>query len=121
MAIQRIVTTLGPLALVPFRDLVSFSRTYENIVEYARKNKCKEFTCKNDNERISILRVLHSQIPSLQYIALGECLPMQWGDSAGSFLIAKFQNGTLTELETNLVDVTLCEDEYIKAVCVFKT
>lgn len=121
MAIQRIVTTLGPLALVPFRDLYSFSRTYENIVEYARKNNCKEFTCKNDNERISILHVLHSQIPSLQCIALGQRLPMEWGDSADSFLFATFQNGALTELESVPVDIALCEEEYIKAVCVFKT
>lgn len=120
MAIQRIMTTIGTLALVPFKDLDSFSRTYENIVEYARRNKCKEFKCKNDGERMDVLFILHNQIPSLNHIALGQRLPMEWEDETERFLFAAFKKGVQTNLESILIDVTLCEDEYVDAVCVFR-
>lgn len=121
MAIRRIVVSNRTLALVPFTDISSFSRTYENFAQYARRNGYKEFKSTNEGERIAFLLVLHYMIPSLRYIAFGQTLPAEWDDPAENFLLATFHKSGQSQLELISVDMTLCEDEYITAACAFCT
>ncbi len=108
-------------ALVPFADLDSFKRTYENLANYARRNGYEEFECDDPLDRIVILILIKEDVPILEYIAFGQSLPDEDGEDANMFPLAQFKKNNPVPLVSMIpVDITLCEDEYEEAVCVFR-
>jgi hypothetical protein len=117
------VITVGAdqLVLIPFTSLPSFSRTYENFLDYARRKGYKEFKCKEMVDRTTIILRLSREAPSLRHVAFGESLPpLQGEEDTKTFLWTRFKKDAKPDIQMIPVDMTLDEDEYEKAVCVFR-
>lgn len=110
-------------ALVPFAVLDSFSRTYENLLAYAQSRDLKELS-NVDRDCGDILMGVRNAYPHLLRIALGKTLPANtWDEMTERFLLAFFSEkgttGRPVAIDSDVIDLTFCEEEFDEAVCVF--
>src|SRR4051812_30435459 len=112
MNIRRISLGGYPVAVVRFAALDSYSRTYENLLYYAQRNRCKEFTFDKEDShgRFKILLLAHQAFPDVEYIAIGQKLPSySWSESAERFSVAHFLPPGEILIDDEVVDMTLSE------------